>query len=325
MYQLPHQEFSGNGEGGIIYADWVELNILTQKMDSLSLSDVIASIAKNPLDNSESSEHRLDSEDSAGYWQSAEDTAESAFSEIKQRICWYGDRYPLRSERDLITASPSYDSNTVAKFLILLRSRHFYQCALGDDGNMAGQLFEELLPHILKCLLGINCDTAIRFGVAGGSRGNGLPNDTNDALTELSRKMNLSRGNLSNIRKDADLGADSIAWKPLGDSLCGKLITIGQATISEGEWIHKDPSPKWGNGRLFSSMLKPTIVASFVESISLTKNSQLNGLLSTKPKILLDRFRILFILKDTDIPSDLLNRMDEWSETMLHRIYQYEN
>ena len=170
MYQRP-QLATTSDQDSIRWADWIELNVLTQEENSLSIEDVTATIAKDPPDNSGSSEHRLDYDDDYGYWQIAEQTAESAFSELQQRSRWYGGRYPLDVNNNIVTTVSGFDSSIVAKFLILLRARHLYQHALDDDGNLAGQLFEELLPHVLRHLLGTSCHTAVRFGVAGGNRG----------------------------------------------------------------------------------------------------------------------------------------------------------
>ena len=323
MYQRP-QLATTSDQDSIRWADWIELNVLTQEENSLSIEDVTATIAKDPPDNSGSSEHRLDYDDDYGYWQIAEQTAESAFSELQQRSRWYGGRYPLDVNNNFVTAASGFDSSIVAKFLTLLRARHLYQHALGDNGNLPGQLFEELLPHVLRRLLGTSCDTAVRFGVAGGNRGDGLPIETDKALDELALRMKEPRGTLANLNNGWDYGVDSVAWKPLGDSMRGKLTAIGQATITERVWWteKKRPSPKWQSGRLIRLFTLPTTVVAFVESISLTSNTMLDGLFNSFPTLPLDRFRILFVLRDQDVPTALIARMSTWSTDMLDRLRQ---
>ena len=329
MYARPSQAATSSQEP-IQIADWVELNILTNEEPSVSVADVTSAIAADPPDDSTTSEHRLDYPDgledldppdlNTGYWQDAEHTAELAFVELRQRSKWFGARYPLTVQGGTAAASSCFDSGSVASFLTLLRSRHLYNRALDDDGQCAGALFEELLPHALRGYLGITEETSIRFGVSGGSRGDGLPLQTDDALDELSRRTKEPRGHLTRLRDGRDCGADAIAWKTLGDPLRGKLVAIGQATISEGKWTTKQPSPKWKSRRLIQFLTQPTNVVAFVESISLTTNDVLNGLPERFAPLPLDRFRILFILRDRDIPNSLRTRMKDWTDGMLARL-----
>ena len=329
MFQRPFRATNGK-QDPIRWADWIELNVLTDEVPSVSIGELTAAIAEDPPDHSVASEHRLDYPDSSGeldpptlhigYWQDAEHMAELAFSELRQRSRRFNGRYPLIVRGEVAAAASSYDSSAVAAFLTLLRSRHLYRDAADDDGELAGELFEELLPHAMRRYLGTTTDTAIRFGVAGGSRGHGLPVDTDDALDELSRWMREPRGELTGLPKGRDYGADSVAWKPLGDSLRGKLSAIGQATISEGIWTTKRPSPKWRSGRFIRMLSQPTIIVAFVESISLTKNTLLDGLPEKFSPLPFDRFRILFVLGDRDVPSGLLDRIKDWSAEMLGRL-----
>ena len=329
MYERPAQTTSGAAET-IQIADWIELNLLTKEEPSVSVADVTAKIAADPPDDSTTSEHRLDYPDSlegsdprdqsAGYWQQAEDKAEFAFAELRQRSRWFGDRYPLTVQGEIVSANSCFDSDAVASFLTLLRSRHLYHKALGDDGGSAGELFEDLLPHALRVYLGTTQDASIRFGVAGGARGNGLPLETDAALDELSRRTNEPRGDLTGLRNGRDYGADVIAWKAIGDAHRGKLVAIGQATISQGKWTSKQPSPKWKTGRLVNFLSQPTNVVAFVESVSLTDNTTLHGLPEQFSALPLDRFRILFILRDSDIPESLRTRMKDWAASMRSRL-----
>lgn len=319
-------------ETSIRIADWVELNLLTQEELLISVNDVTDALAEIPLDDSTANEHRQeyaeDSEDldpdqlRDGYWQIAEAHTELAFQEMRQRGTCFRARYPFRLEGETARADLSFDSNTVATFLTLLRSRHLYHEALEDDGVLAGQLFEELLPHALRRYIDTSKDNAIRFGVAGGSRGSGLPPNTDAALDELSRRMNEARGSLSNTSVGGDFGGDSIVWKPLGDPFPGQLVAVGQSTISERKWINKQPSPKWRAGRLIRFLTPPTTVVAFVETMSLAKKSLLEGLGDQFSSLPLDRLRVLLFLRDDDLPSSLRTRMDEWSDSMRARLSQ---
>ena len=329
MYARPSR-VTTSPEETIQIADWIELNVLTGEEPSVSIADVTSKIAADPPDDSKTSEHRLDYPDvledldppdlHTGYWQQAEDTAELAFAELRQRSKWFGARYPFTVQGETATASSCFDSGIVASFLTLLRSRHLYHRALDDDGEFAGELFEKLLPHALRGYLGITENTSLRFGVSGGSRGNGLPLQTDDALDELSRRIKEPRGVSTGLPDGRDYGADVIAWKTLGDSLRGKLVAIGQATISERKWTTKQPSPKWKSGRFVQFLTQPTNVVAFVESISLTTNAVLDGLPEKFSPLPLDRFRILFFLRDRDIPNPLRTQMKFWNDEMLARL-----
>lgn len=329
MYALPSRAEAGSNET-IQIADWIELNVLTNEEPFVSVGDITAMIAADPPDDSTASEHRLDypgglvdsdaADLDAGYWQQAEQTAELAFAELHQRSRWFRDRYPITVEGGGASASSCFDSGAVASFLTLLRSRHLYRQALNDDGEIAGELFEELLPYALQGYLGITNDNSVRFGVSRGSRGGGLPHQTDDALDELSRRLHEPRGSLPGRSHTGDYGGDAIAWKPFRDSLRGKLVAVGQATISERRWTAKQPSRKWRSGRLIGFLTRPMIVVAFVESISLTTNAELDGLPDESSPLPLDRFRILSVLRDCDVPNSLRQRMEEWTAEMLGRL-----
>lgn len=329
MYLLPPQPET-SAEEIIRFADWIELNLITSKESVLSIADVTSILAADPPDDSSMSEHRMayresDSDEDSrelndGYWQQAEQTAELVFSELSHRSRWFDERYPIQVDGECATTNDSFDSFTIAKFLSLLRSRHLYGANLDDEKGLPGELFEELLPHTVRCYLGTEQHHSIRFGVAGGSRGGELPVDLDSALDELSKRMHEPRGELRNLPNARDLGIDSITWKPFGDSLRGKLTAIGQATISEGAWLKKQHSPKWLSGRLIRLLSFPTYVVSFVESISLTKSDYLDGLPQKVSILPLDRFRILRFLHDHDVPADLLDRLQAWSEGMCDRL-----
>ena len=325
----PPNPASLEAEEPVRTADWVELNLLTNEEHSVSIADVTASFAEHPQDESSASEHRgdyaEDSEDldpetlNKGYWNNAEVAAELAFNELHQRSIYLGNRYPLILDGETAAADATSDSIDVARFLTLLRSRHLYHRALEDNGTLAGQLFEELLTHALRKFLGTSRTHAVRFGVAGGTRGGGLPNNTDDALDQLAQRIKEPRGTLKGL-PDGDIGADSIAWRPFPDPYRGQLTTIAQATISEREWTKKQPSPKWASGRLIRLLTRPTTVVAFVESISLTNDSVLEGIAKQFNSLPLDRFRLLCYVRDNDIPCDLQSRIETWSDEMHRRL-----
>lgn len=331
MYSLPTPPTTPS-EVSIRIADWIELNLLTGEEPLLSVDTVANAIAEVPPDDSASGEHRqeystnpenLEGTDYRdGYWQMAEADAEAAFEVLRVRASEFCKRYPLDVNLATVQASPDFDSLDIARFLTLLRSRHLYHGALEDDGDIAGALFEELLPHALRCYIGSSAGRALRFGVAGGSRGDCLPLETDAALKDLGRRMNETKGSLELRSVGEDLGGDAIAWKPLGDSRPGQLVIIGQSTISEHKWIGKQPSPKWKSHRLIRFLSLPVSAVAFVETLSLYSRSYFDGLGGQFSSIPLDRLRLLYFTRDADIPSCLRKRMGEWCKSMCARLAQ---
>ena len=320
-------------EAPIRVADWIEVNLLTAEEPLLSVTSVAQAMAADPPDQSAQSEHRNDYSESPedagpaqqerGYWQAANAIAELAFEELRDRAAMFSDRYPILSDGEIAEPNSSFDSPEIATFLSLLRSRHLYEEALQDDGTVAGELFEELLPYALQSFIDTPDQCAVRFGIAGGSRGGGLPAEAKSALDMLADRMNEAQGSLENMRTDVDMGGDAIAWRPFPDCEPGQLTVVGQATISEGKWDRKKPSPKWDSRRLIGFLARPTIAVGFVETISLNESVVLRA--QGDPEyvsIPLDRLRLMFLLRDSYLPAALHERMRIWSQEMQTRLRQ---
>ena len=194
--------------------------------------------------------------------------------------------------RRIATASSSFDSGTVASFLTLLRSRHLYHRALNDNGELAGGVIRRTAPTCPASLprhdRGYFAPVWRRRRITRWR----VPLETDDAVDELARRTNEPRGDLADMPDGRDYVADAVTWKTLGDFLRGKLVAIGQATISERKWTRKQPSQKWASGRLVRFLTQPTNIVAFVESISLTTNEVIDGLARESAPLPLDRFRI---------------------------------
>ena len=328
MYLRPNTVLS-ELEEPIRTADWIELNLLTHEESSISLNELIANIAQDPPDESIDSEYREEYSENpeisdtssfkSGYWQKAESLAELTFSELHHRVKSLGDDYPLSAKRQTFIPNSSSHSICIATFLTLLRSRHLYFEALEDDGSVAGELFEELVTHVLTRFLCTSPKNAVRFGLAGGSRGDGLPSNTEEALDDLSNRVKEPRGDVVSTKSE-DFGADTIVWKNFKDHLQGKVSAVAQATISEHKWNRKQPSPKWKDGRLIRWLTPPITVVAFVESLSLKSAAFLAGLGGQFHSLPLDRFRLLHYVRDVEVPSELKTRIESWSLSMLQRL-----
>jgi hypothetical protein len=242
--------------------------------------------------------------------------------ELSQRARWLGERSPVEIERDAAFLSHSRKSREVDRFLVLLRARQLYQGALEDDGDTSGFLFEELAKHALGAYIGSRLDHRLRFGVAGGHRGDELPDLLPEAVEKLRQLFHEPPGEVPRGAQ-GDFKADAVAWKPFGDELPGQLVIIGQATISEGDWKKDEPSKKWTDRqppeeRLINFVARPLTAVIFPETLSLTPIEALEGLkFSSVP---FDRLRLLSLLRDEDLPSKLCAEISDWVSGMKERL-----
>ena len=315
----------------VCVADWVELNLLAGDVSTVSIYDVINELTEIPPDDADESERRFEREGfeqassqgtAPGYWQSAEDLADSAFAELSGRMSWLGPRYPLEIDGDIAEASIDSSIYDVYAFLVLLRARQLYPNALEDDGAESGFLFEELTKHAIGSYIGAPDAGQVRFGVAGGSRGDGLPQSLPDAVETLSTRMFEEIGEVPNSA-DGDYRADAIVWKPFGDRRPGQLVLICQATISEKDWLNKEPPKRWTDrdppsSRLVQFVARPVIAVAFPETLSLTSPEIVLG--AGFSSIPFDRLRLLSVLHDRPLPWSLRKRIARWVDDVVKRI-----
>ena len=304
-------------------ADWVELNLIMEKVTVVSSMNVADELVNTPPDNARASEDRSEYEDpeviddgqtQPGFWVTAEAQATSAFHELIDRTKRYGAYYPVEIDEDVATLRQEMATHEIGQFLVLLRARQLYGDALKNDGPEAGFLFEELLKHALGTYIGSDLCHRVRFGTAGGTRGDGLPPLLEDAVRALSSRMYEEVGEIPD-GAEGDYRADAVSWKPFGDKLPGQLVIIGQATISEGEWKKKEPANRWtdrkpSKSRLIRFLARPLTAVAFPETLSLTSSEVLDGL--SFSSIPFDRLRLLSVLRDKDLPEDLQERMKKW-------------
>ena len=314
-------------------ADWVELNLLMEEEPVVSVTGVADELASTPPDDSRDSEEPFeydDPEPSAdgqlryGFREIAEGRAEGAFIELSERANWLGNNYPVEIDGSVAALRKETSARDIYSFLVLLRSRQLYQGALGDDGVESGFLFEELVKHALGAYAGSSPSQRVRFGVAGGSRGDGLSLPMAEAIQEVSRRMDEEPGHVLDSHQ-GDFKADAIVWKPFGDSLPGQLVVLGQATISEGDWLDDEPANRWTDRRppdtrLILFLARPVTAVAFPETLSLTPPDVLDGLRLSFSSIPFDRLRLLSVLSDEDLPSNLRASMENWSKEMICRL-----
>lgn len=293
-------------------ADWAELNILLEEEETISVEKITYSLEEIPPDASD------DSEDREYFHDRSAERAENAFMELNARYSWLGFRYPLKIDRGVAMLHRESRARDIYRFLIILRARQMYRDQLGDDGEQSGLLFEEVVPYALGAYIAASSGNQVRFGVAGGQRGSGLPHSPDQSLQNLSLRMHEAMGVVPS-GGNRDFGADAIVWKQFGDDRPGQLVMVGQATISEGEWMHRNPPKRWTDRqplstRLIHFLARPLTAVAFVETLSLTPRDTLAGL--TSQSIPFDRLRLLSVLSDESLPSDLRKSMNDWSDHM---------
>ena len=311
-------------------ADWIEINLLTNEEKVVSILDVTDELADTPTDQSADTEMRFDNDPQVtregqiktGYWESAEQLAELAFQELNGRKTWLRDHYPIEIEGDTAELDVSSVAKEVYQFLVLLRARQLYPGGLEDDGGESGVLFEELVKYAMGSYIACSPHQQVRFGLAVGTRGDGLPDGVHDAVHELSQRMFEAPGQIHSSAQ-GDFRADAVAWKSFGDLLPGQLTIICQATISEREWIRKEPASRWTDkqppeDRLIRFLARPVTAVAFPETLSLLASNELGGLVFSS--IPFDRLRLLSVLLDSLIPQTLRSRMQMWGDELAERI-----
>ena len=288
-------------------ADWIELNLLGGETMSVSITEVADELRDTPPDNIDNSEK------TEIVWSESYQIAEHSFAELRSRERWLGCSYPIQIMQEVASIAGSEIARRAYRFLVFLRARQLYGSDVSDDGEEAGYIFEEFVTYAIGGYIG-SLET-VRFGVAGGVRGNGLPRELRDAVIDLARRM--CEVPARAVSGHDDYRADAIAWKGFGDQRSGQIVLICQATIAEGQWIHKQPSKKWSDRRLVRFLSRPVVGVAFAETLSAGSDALLEGaLIESVP---FDRLRLLSVVGD-DIPPNLLARMDAWVNVIRQKI-----
>ena len=311
MFALPPQG-EEPGHDAVRLADWIELNLVMGESESLSIDEVKGALGDLPPDDSDDVERSIE-----GVGDSSESEAEAAFMELQRREDLLGGRYPLTVCGEVAALRADGASLDVYRFLVLLRARHLYPRALGDDGLESGLLFEKLVTHALGSYVGSRPEHRVRFGNAGGFRGGGLPGSLPRAVAELAKRMHEVSAGITSP-EEGDYRADSVAWRPFSDGRPGQLVVIGQATISEGDWWNKQPADRWLDRRLIRFRAPPLRAVAFPETLSLTPSSELDG--GRFSSIPLDRLRLWVVLRHDPPPPELVRRINDWAEGMRRRL-----
>lgn len=304
------------------FADWIEINALLEGTAGGTVSAKEAGdllIANPPIAT------KIDI-NLHSYKNAALELVEGAFGHLQERSGYLQHHYPLLCNRGTVKPIVGCERYEIYRFLVSLRARQMYPNALRDDGIEAGLLFEDLATQAFGKYIGARPEHRIRFGVAGGLRGSGLPLNLGDALEDLSQRMNEKRGKES-FKGTGDIGVDCIAWRAFGDKRAGQLVLMGQATISEKSWLQKQPPTRWTrqlnkSGPPIAFLARPVTAVAFAETLPPDAPPGLKALGEEWVSIPFDRLRILSLLRDKDIPEQLREQMNEWVNDFRGRFSQ---
>lgn len=308
MYALPLK----NDATAVHWADWLEVQLAARGVQSVSIDEFTDYLREGPADDSDDEVKSGDE----GKWSQARQLSEEAFEEVRTRAAWLGDHYPLLfDDVEAISWADKRPSSRLYRFLALLRAKQMIGGMMSGGVPDPGYLFEELVTRATRAYVGEG--EAVRFGVANGQRGAGLPINLGEAIVELARRMHEAPAD--SARQGAgDERADAIAWRPFGDKRVGQLVLVAQATIAEGEWHQKQISPKWEDRRLIQFVAYPLPAVAFVESMSLYSDDFFRG--GTFWSVPFDRLRILSLLTDDDIEPTILQGMTNWTEWAIGKL-----
>lgn len=298
----------------MLLADWIEIELAASASDvsSISIDEFADDLREDVSDPGSADEPEPDDENgrdpSPG--EDARERAEDAFMELRQRAQWLQSRYPIsiRDGGEVADWDFSSHSSLLYRFLVLLRARQFYGQIMGGGAPEPGFLFEEIVTLATKSYVGGG--SGVRFGDAGGQRGNGLSLVLSEAIEDLAQRMN-ERPSFSVSNEVGDYRADAVAWKPFGDGRPGQLVMCTQATISEEEWLNKQIPPRWHDRRLIQLIAPPLSGVAFVETMSsyspdFWKAGPLKG-------VPFDRLRIISLVSDADLEPELAQGIREWT------------
>ncbi len=298
-------------------ADWIEVELLLPSVDSVSAVTVIDALEEDPPPDAGAVEDRSSLRDEHDALVAA------ALAEIRRRSQILGDGYPISIDGDVVVFVEGSHMHDVSQFLALLRARQLYPELIQDDANESSLLFEEIVKYAAAAYL--NSDQALRFGLAGGYRGDDLPSTLDDAVTKVAALMSEPVGNVPN-RPSYDFGCDVIAWKPFADQYAGQLVVLVQATISEGDWLNpkRQPAKRWTHrqppqDRLINFIAQPITAIAFVETLSQDDLSRL-AFRSDFTSIPLDRLRLLALLDSATIPQPLVDDIRSWSSSIVEKL-----
>ena len=309
MYSLPL-----DADATVVHrADWIEVQMAADSAPGLSIDEVTDYWRDAPSDLSSDEELSADQ----GKWSKTREDAEDAFREIAWRATWLGERYPIRfEESEVVTWNEKSSGDQLYRFLVLLRAKQMIGSDLDGGTVNPGYLFEEIVTLATDAYLAGG--QAVRFGVAGGHRGGGLPSDLRDAVIELARRMEEEPA--GSVGGTGDYRADVVAWHPFGDKRPGQLIVLSSATIAEREWQTKEIPRRWtdGRGRLIRFVASPMSAVAFVETMSLYPPDFWKG--ATFDSVPFDRLRIVSVIADSNIDHSILLGTKEWTDWAISKL-----
>lgn len=211
--------------------------------------------------------------------------------EIKRRFRYIGSTYPFAVDRLKIIFIPGIDCAFYKYFLLISISKPFRDQRRQNEVNIT---FDDVTRRAAEIYLGPG-SKSVRFGwpVSGGR-----PTRFSEALPWLCAQMGLTVGSGDMRNANNDGGLDVIAWKPFPDETRPFLVLLLQSTV-QVDWFPKltDIQQCVWQGWIDTGKEPMTGIAlPFVIPRNYSKRDEL----SRTVHLLLDRLRLVHLLKDED-------------------------
>ena len=301
-------------------ADWVELHLVVDGADSVSRSDLSRVMGLEPLidepphefddfdldfasqDAEAALRFRLHDDDAASM-SIADPTISDAMMELEERARAMQEHSPYAVLGDRVETQET-GALTVQRFLTLLAARLHYGFGKELPADEPAILFERMVAVALRNLLG----NARRFGWP--YREDGLEGNFAEASERLADDMGERTGKQYSVSPSTkDQGVDVAAWHSFNDGRPHQAAVLCQCGIGKDIEDKALSVDVWADIISFSSL--PVKALAFPTSLG-DWNEEKQFLQARKSGVLLDRARLVGLVKDGDLLPDLKQAVEHW-------------
>lgn len=308
-------------------ADWVELRLVVDDVESVSLAD-LHDVLRDPLmdeppddfdkfDLDEATvgaeaalRSRLHEQESLSL--SVTDlVVNGAMQQLLTRATGMKEHSPYTVSSECVRRTFA-GTDLVQRFLTLLAARLHYHVNEDLPPQLPAILFERLVAVALKNMLG----TSKRFGWP--YRDDGIEGNFPEAVARLAELMDERRGNSYSVSPSTkDQGLDVAAWRSFGDGMPYQAVLLCQCGIGKDLEDKNISTAVWSDIIAFSNT--PLTALAFpihIEEWSSEKRFEL----SRKSGVLLDRIRLSSLVKDEQLPAELREDIAQWCNGAVEKI-----
>ena len=330
MFKLPSLTLSKSE-----LADWIELNLLFEHEDRISLADIYDILDVDPeydepmdefgqfdwevgtLQDESGLRDQVHSSDAEGQSR-AERLVEESWQELQDRAMTIGTGYPFAVGESSITLMRPPELTKVYSFLALLGARLTYRIKVASiPVGLPAILFELVVKVALENYLGAK---SRRFGWP--YRDDGLETNFYEAARTLARELNEHEGPFLTVSPDEkDHGLDVIAWLPFSDGQPSQISLLCQCAIGQ-DWNEKPIHlESWKD--IINFMANPLTAVAFVAQMANENHYLVNGV-AKRSGVLFDRTRLAMMVNDSNLTADLSDRITAWITTAVEHLPIYE-